>query len=581
MQYPLPEKIGVPELLVGREQEFANFDRWVKGIPQRISKSRVILARRKSGKTAFVQRLFNQVWSENAGVIPFYLDIGDSKWWYPNFAIHYYATFATQYISFLERDEALMRQPLSLEEIRAYGVSSGNRVLVADVNEIQKNFELGLYDSIWYTAYTGPHRMATVYDQRVLVMLDEFQNITQYIHRDEACLTPPDEDMAGSFHSPSESKYAPMLVTGSYVGWMLRIMGKYLEAGRLTQITFSPYLTLEEGLEAVYRYANVYNSPVTNETATQINQLCMADPFFISCVLQSQFPGRNLTTVAGVVEAVNYELQSRKSEMWQTWREYVDATLQRVNDQHAKNLLLFLNQHNDRYWTPRELKKELQLDLEVNDIHRKLLTLVDADLLEQGTADIDFGGLQDGTLNLILRNRFEKEINDFAPDFKQEFHEQIAKLRHEKRQLQGMLNHLAGKLAENLLATEFRSRKRLRLSEYFQGVKDDTPLNLIEVRERVKFQRSDSKDNEIDVLAQSSDNRIVLVEVRKRQEKSKLTDVEDLHDKTVAYAAQQAGQTVLPACLSLGGFTAEALAFCIQAGIATAEQINYQWLAEP
>ncbi|MCE7985280.1 MAG: hypothetical protein DYG89_29250 [Caldilinea sp. CFX5] len=60
MQYPLPEKIGVPELLVGREQEFVNFNQWVKGIPRRISKSRVILARHKSSKTAFVQRLFNQ-----------------------------------------------------------------------------------------------------------------------------------------------------------------------------------------------------------------------------------------------------------------------------------------------------------------------------------------------------------------------------------------------------------------------------------------------------------------------------------------------------------------------------------------
>jgi len=408
MQYPLPEKIGVPELLVGREQEFANFDQWVKGIPRRISKSRVILARRKSGKTAFVQRLFNQIWSENAGVIPFYLDIGDSKWWYPNFAIHYYTTFATQYISFRERDEALMRQPLSLEEIRAYGLSAGNRVLVADVNEIQKNFDIGLYDSIWYTAYTGPHRMATVYDQRVLVMLDEFQNITQYIHRNEAYNTAPDEDIAGSFHCNIESKYAPMLLTGSCVDWLLKITGKY----EASAVTFPPVLTPEAGLEAVYRYATVYNTPVTKATAMQINVLCMADPFFISCVMQSRFPGRNLTTAAGVVEAINYELWEHQSKMWQTWGEYIDTTLRQVIDQHTKNLLLFLNQHNNRDWTPRDLKKELQLDLAVNEIHRKLLTLVDAHLLEQGTADIDFRGLQDGTLNLLLHNRFEKEHMD-------------------------------------------------------------------------------------------------------------------------------------------------------------------------
>ncbi|MEZ4736319.1 MAG: hypothetical protein R3E79_55240 [Caldilineaceae bacterium] len=581
MQYPLSEKIGMPELLVGREQEFANFDQWVKGIPRRASKSRVILARRKSGKTAFVQRLFNQVWSENGQVIPFYLDIGERKWWYPDFAFHYFQNFATQYIAFWERDEKLVSKLLTFEQIRDYGLSSQRDFLAETVDSMNQDRANGRYDLLWHTASTVPHRFAAYYDQRILVMLDEFQNITQYIYHNEQKEGEPDETMAGSFHSLSESKYAPMLVTGSYVGWLLKIMGKYLEAGRLTPVKFSPYLTPEAGLEAVYRYAKIHNTPVTNVAATQINQLCMADPFFISCVLQSQFAGSDLTTITGVIETVNYELTNRDSEMWQTWGEYIDSTLQRVNDQNAKSLVLFLNQHNERYYTPRELKQELQLDLAVNDIHRKLLTLVDADLLKQGTADIDFGGLQDGTLNLILRNRFEKEIHEFAPDFKQEFHEQIAKLRQEKRRLQGMLNHLAGKLAENLLATEFRSRKRFRLSDYFQGVKDDAPLHLVDVRERVKFQRPDGKDNEIDVLAQSSDNRIVLVEVRKRQEKSNLTDVEDLRDKTVAYAAQQADQTIVPAFLALGGFTAEALAFCTQAGIATAEQINYAWLAEP
>lgn len=49
---------------------------------------------------------------------------------------------------------------------------------------------------------------------------------------------------------------------------------------------------------------------------------------------------------------------------------------------------------------------------------------------------------------------------------------------------------------------------------------------------------------------------------------------------TQAYTAQQAGQTILLAFLALGGFTAEALAFCAQAS-ASAVKINYEWLAEP
>jgi len=75
MQYPLNEKIGDPELLVGREKEFKHFGKWIKNIPRRLSKSRVIIARRKSGKTTFVQRIFNQLWTENKEVIPFYFSL--------------------------------------------------------------------------------------------------------------------------------------------------------------------------------------------------------------------------------------------------------------------------------------------------------------------------------------------------------------------------------------------------------------------------------------------------------------------------------------------------------------------------
>ena len=108
MQYPLQEKIGNPDLFVGREKEFRNFGKWLANIPKKLSKSRVILARRKSGKTAFVQRIFNQLWSEHGEVIPFYLDIPEIKIWYPHLAVKYYRAFASQYISFQERDESLV-----------------------------------------------------------------------------------------------------------------------------------------------------------------------------------------------------------------------------------------------------------------------------------------------------------------------------------------------------------------------------------------------------------------------------------------------------------------------------------------
>lgn len=80
----------------------------------------------------------------------------------------------------------------------------------------------------------------------------------------------------------------------------------------------------------------------------------MADPFFISCVIQSNCPQRDLTTTEGVIETVNYEVADRGSELSETWREYIDLTVDRINKTYGKQLLLHLSKHNDRFWAPRE-----------------------------------------------------------------------------------------------------------------------------------------------------------------------------------------------------------------------------------
>ncbi len=574
MQYPLTEKIGNPELLVGREKEFSNFHKWIAMIPDRLSKSRVILARRKSGKTAFVQRIFNQLWSANGKVIPFYFEIADTKIWYPDFAVKYYRSFASQYISFLERDESLIGQPLNLLEIKEYGLANSNKLLVHDVEDILNNKEMGLHDSMWEIANAAPHRFAGILDIRFLVILDEFQNISKYVYPDKDYKADAIDTLAGSYHSYSESKVAPMLVTGSYLGLILDIINKYLEAGRLSRFFMKPYLTPEEGLQAVYKYAEFYQQDLSLESAIQINELCMSDPFFISCVIQSNFENKDLRTVQGVVDTVNYEISDRNSEMSVTWGEYIEAAVERINDKHAKHILLHLSKHNQRYWTPQEVKDSLNLELGVNEVHRRMLSLVSSDLLVQGNANIDFRGLQDGTLNLILRTLFEKEINNFEPDLKADFLAQIQALKTKERQLQGMINHLSGKLAESQLALAFLNKKSFALSDFFQGVVDDTPLTITKVKQRVSFETEAGKVIEFDVMAESESGRVVLVEVKKTKSKIGLKVIKAFEEKLAVFGQLFPETKILPAFFSVGGFTQEALDYCRQQGIATAEIIK-------
>ncbi|MCP4031847.1 MAG: hypothetical protein GY734_11480, partial [Herbaspirillum sp.] len=220
------------------------------------------------------------------------------------------------------------------------------------------------------------------------------------------------------------------------------------EAGRLKRHFINPYLTPEEGLQAVYKYSEYFGVPITNQTADQINRLCMSDAFFISCVIQSEYEDKDLTTREGVVDTVSYEITDKDSEMSMTWGEYIELTLERVNDRHAKSILLHLSKYADTDWTPRELKDKLELEISEKEIRERLEIMVKADVIAKGPSDIDFRGLRDGTLNLILRHRFEKEISEFAPDLKKDFNEELEKLRQDKKSLRGRLSNLVGKYAE-------------------------------------------------------------------------------------------------------------------------------------
>ncbi|ETR70367.1 MAG: hypothetical protein OMM_08866 [Candidatus Magnetoglobus multicellularis str. Araruama] len=79
MNIYLTEKIGNPDLFSGRQKELSHFLQWVDRINQELSKSTAILSRRKTGKTALLQRIYNLVFEKNQGVVPFFLKLKKEK----------------------------------------------------------------------------------------------------------------------------------------------------------------------------------------------------------------------------------------------------------------------------------------------------------------------------------------------------------------------------------------------------------------------------------------------------------------------------------------------------------------------
>ena len=103
MDYALEERIGNPDLFTGRKEELSYFLKWINDIKERKSQSTAILARRKMGKTAIMERLFNITFYKNDGVIPFFYEIKENKMWVVDFCQDFFLTFIYQYIAFKTR----------------------------------------------------------------------------------------------------------------------------------------------------------------------------------------------------------------------------------------------------------------------------------------------------------------------------------------------------------------------------------------------------------------------------------------------------------------------------------------------
>jgi len=97
MKYALEERIGNPQLFCGRKQQMELLLNWVNMIPRKTAKSRALLGRRKCGKSAIMQRLFNILWVQNGAVIPFYFEVQDYRQWLLEFSDLYYRTFLSQF----------------------------------------------------------------------------------------------------------------------------------------------------------------------------------------------------------------------------------------------------------------------------------------------------------------------------------------------------------------------------------------------------------------------------------------------------------------------------------------------------
>ncbi len=451
MDYALEERIGNPDLFTGRNKEQAFFLKWIDDIKEKKSQSTAILARRKMGKTALMERLFNITFHKNDGVIPFYYEIKETKMWMLDFCKDFFLTFIYQYIAFKSRKPGY----LNPENKSDFGIAveiakkEGLDYLCGIIEGVAHAVAHETIDILWEIVRGAPQTIAFRQKEFILQMIDEFQFLNAMIYRDKEMKILADT-LAGGYLSTAESKIAPLLVSGSWVGWLMKELSSMLPA-RFRNKFLKP-MPENEAAETLYKYSRFFEVPVTDETAYLLVGLTEGNPFYISAIIRSTYPDKDLTTLDGLSRTLEFETLDDEGSIKLSWMEYISRAFPQINDRNAKNIVLHLSKHRDREFTRKELLEELKLEMTDGELEKKLKALVKVDIISQGASNYRYRGVKDNIFDKVFRGVYEEEISEFdVKVIKEEYIEELEKIKEQYKSLLGKYHCQRGYFTEYLI----------------------------------------------------------------------------------------------------------------------------------
>ena len=162
------ERIGNTALFVGRAEELNSLIQWAIQIPKRLSKSNALLARRKKGKTAILERLYNYIYTLNTNLVPFYFEVKEDDVWINHFSEDFYRGFVSQYLGFKLKDISLIRKPPEFAKLKELSRQNQLTVLEEDITafeNLSKRKDAG--PLMWHHAAAAPQATRTSATRRL------------------------------------------------------------------------------------------------------------------------------------------------------------------------------------------------------------------------------------------------------------------------------------------------------------------------------------------------------------------------------------------------------------------------------
>jgi len=560
MKMYLKEKIGNPELFTGRNGELSYLLKWADQIKDELSKSTALLSRRKTGKSCLMQRLYNILFEKNDRVIPFYFEIIETSRSLKDFSQNYFLTFINQYIAFKTRNQSY----ITMRKRFSNSLKAAQKENLIDIVEWIQDVESTSHDespeNLWEMVIDAPRFIVGNSEDKVLQMIDEFQYINRYIFRDQDYEKRID-DLAGSYIHTCEYRNAPLLVSGSWVGWLIDDINKQLPG----RFRFYPMENLpeNESVETIFKYAKIYNVPVTEKSAFLMEQLTEGNPFYIDGLFCSKKQNKDFTTRKGILETLEFETLDLNGSINGTWMDYLYAAFDKINDVNAKQIVVFLSKNRDRRVGHSEIKEKLGLDMTDPELEKRLKALYRSDIIEEDSGL--YKGVGDNIFDKVFRRSYSDDIEKFIThDAPKEYQEIFDKWEEKYRQIKGELSLYKGKFLEFMVWNHLE--KACNNKELYNKMFSNLPDNFVfaEYKQILSYTAPplNPVQFQIDVYARPRKDGYALIgEVKNRKKDSPFTmdEAKAFVKKAEALKRIEKVEKSILFVVSIGGFRENAL----------------------
>jgi predicted transcriptional regulator len=498
--FPIEECMEYDEF-TDRVELLRELEAWIKNVRYKRSGSTSIISPRRLGKTVLLERLVNTVFFKpEYHVAPIYFSMGLEKFTLRAFIIHYAETFFRQYIAYCLQDPELYNaSQFSMKKL--IDIETNND----DVKNAQNHlsncityFETNHSDSDilhWAHVVRLPEQVARYSNTYAAIIIDEFQEMkfSVYNTSDEKLIDYQAKglltdqaatDLTRSYRRLSQSRVAPMLVSGSAVTMIFKtVMGGPL-GGRFG-FTYVKPLSIPDGVTLLFHLIRIYRSDLSiqPEMAFYTSSQVGGHPYYLYCLVQSKFEQK--FDSREVIDAlIHYE--TTEGKIFGFWQTHFQSNRQYINEDNdqelGKKIIYYFIQYNNQPVGIEEIANKLNVTKK--SVEEKIEKLYLADLVWRTKGR--FYAFNDICLMRYIKFVYEQDLKD------------IDKI---DLSLQSKYNMLKGRFLENVVQVTMMKFNYEEIPGEWLGKKGKIELPLFEVVDTRQVKASTTKSYQIDVFA--------------------------------------------------------------------------------